>query len=44
MTLNPNKRSVDFFKASARQNGVSYQSMTRRVLDINAERYQHEPS
>ena len=39
ITLNLNKRSVDFFKSSARQNGVPYQSMIRKVLDIYAERY-----
>ncbi|MDE2888619.1 MAG: BrnA antitoxin family protein [Gemmatimonadota bacterium] len=39
VTLNLNKRSVDFFKSSARQNGVPYQSMIRKVLDIYAERY-----
>ena len=44
VTLNLNKKSVDFFKASAQQNGVPYQSMIRRVLDIYAERYQRERS
>lgn len=39
VTLNLNKRSVDFFKSSARKNGVPYQSMIRRVLNIYAERY-----
>ncbi len=39
VTLSLNKRSVDFFKASARENGVPYQRMIRRVLDIYAERY-----
>ena len=44
ITLNLNRRSVDFFKSSARQNGVPYQSMIRRVLDIYAERYQGDRS
>ena len=44
VTLNLNKRSVDFFKSSARENGVPYQSMIRRVVDIYAERYLHERS
>ena len=44
VTLNLNKRSVDFFKSSAQQNGVPYQSMIRRVLDIYAERYLGEQS
>ncbi len=44
ITLNLNKRSVDFFKSSAQQNGVPYQSMIRRVLDIYAERYLGEQS
>lgn len=44
ITLNLNKRSVDFFKSSARQNGVPYQSMIRRVLDIYAERFLHQQS
>ena len=39
VTLSLNKRSVDFFKSSARENGVPYQRMIRRVLDIYAERY-----
>jgi predicted DNA binding CopG/RHH family protein len=42
VTLDLNKRSVDFFKSSARENGVPYQSMIRKVLDIYAERYLHE--
>ena len=38
VTLNLNKKSVDFFKLKARENGVPYQRMIRRVLDIYAER------
>ena len=39
VTLNLNKKSVDFFKVKARENGVSYQSMIRKVLDIYAEQF-----
>ena len=44
VTLNLNRRSVDFFKSSARKNGVPYQRMIRKVLDIYAERYLNERS
>lgn len=37
VTLNLNKKSVDFFKLKARENGVPYQRMIRRVLEIYAE-------
>ena len=39
MTLNLNKSSVDFFKVKARENGVPYQSMIRKVLDIYAQQF-----
>ncbi len=39
VTLNLNKRSVDFFKVKARENGVPYQSMIRKVLDIYAQQF-----
>lgn len=39
VTLNLNKKSVDFFKSNARKNGVPYQSMIRKVLEIYTERY-----
>ena len=42
VTLNLNKKSVDFFKVKARENGVPYQSMIRKVLDIYAEQF-YEP-
>ena len=41
VTLNLNKRSVAFFKEQARENGIPYQSMIRKVLDLYAERFQH---
>ncbi len=44
VTLNLNRRSVDFFKSSARKNGVPYQSMIRKVLEIYTERYLGERS
>lgn len=44
VTLNLNRRSVDFFKSSARKNGVPYQSMIRKVLDIYTERYLRQQS
>ena len=37
VTLNLNKKSVEFFKLKARENGVPYQRMIRRVLDSYAE-------
>ncbi len=39
VTLNLNKKSVDFFKVKAQENGVPYQSMIRKVLDIYAEQF-----
>lgn len=39
ITLNLNKKSVDFFKLRAKENGISYQRMIRKVLDIYAERF-----
>ena len=39
ITLNLNKKSVDFFKLRARENGIPYQRMIRKVLDIYAERF-----
>ena len=41
ITLNLNKKSVDFFKLRARENGIPYQRMIRKVLDIYAERFLH---
>ena len=41
ITLNLNKKSVDFFKLRAKENGISYQRMIRKVLDIYAERFSH---
>lgn len=43
VTLNLNRRSVDFFKIKARENGVPYQSMIRKVLDLYASQFLHRP-
>ena len=39
VTLNLNRRSVDFFKMKARENGVPYQGMIRKVLDLYAAQF-----
>ena len=44
VTLNLNKKSVDFFKIRAQENGIPYQRMIRKVLDIYAERFLHGTS
>jgi len=38
VTLSLSKRTVDFFKSHARRQGVSYQKMVRRLLDVYADR------
>ena len=43
VTLNLNRKSVDFFKMQARENGVPYQGMIRRVLDLYAAQFLHRP-
>ena len=43
VTLNLNRSSVDFFKRKARENGVPYQSMIRKVLDFYAAQFPHRP-
>ena len=43
VTLNLNRRSVDFFKIKARENGVPYQSMIRKVLDLYASQFRPRP-
>ena len=44
VTLNLNKKSVAFFKEKAKENGVPYQSMIRKVLDLYAEHFQYSKS
>ena len=43
VTLNLNRRSVDFFKMQARENGVPYQGMIRKVLDLYAAQFRPRP-
>ena len=43
VTLNLNRRSVDFFKMKARENGVPYQGMIRKILDLYASQFLHRP-
>ncbi|MDP6038149.1 MAG: CopG family transcriptional regulator [Candidatus Latescibacteria bacterium] len=40
VTLNLNRRSVEFFKKQAQKNGVPYQSMIRKVIDFYTEQYE----
>ena len=42
VTISLTKRSVDFFKKSANKQGVPYQTMIRKVLDLYSQRYQRE--
>jgi len=39
VTLNLSRRSVEFFKDQASRQGVAYQQMVRRILDLYAQRY-----
>lgn len=40
VTLNLNKRTVDFFKSRARRHRAKYQKMIRRLLDVYASRFE----
>ena len=40
VTISLSRPSVDFFKRRARRQGVPYQKMIRRVLDLYATRYE----
>ena len=42
VTISLTKKSVDFFKKSASEQGVPYQTMIRKVLDLYSQRYQRE--
>ena len=42
VTISLTKKSVDFFKKSASKQGVPYQTMIRKVLDLYSQRYQRE--
>jgi predicted DNA binding CopG/RHH family protein len=39
VTLSLSRRTVDFFKSSARRHGSRYQKMIRRLLDVYASRF-----
>ena len=40
VTISLTQKSVEFFKKSAEEQGVPYQTMIRKVLDLYTERYQ----
>ena len=40
VTISLTQKSVEFFKKSAERQGVPYQTMIRKVLDLYTERYQ----
>lgn len=42
VTVNLSRRSVDFFKKQAARQGLPYQQMVRRILDLYAERYEEK--
>ncbi|MBT3273639.1 MAG: CopG family transcriptional regulator [Spirochaetales bacterium] len=42
VTISLTQTSVDFFKKSAEEQGVPYQAMIRKVLDLYSQRYQRE--
>ena len=42
VTISLTQKSVDFFKKSAKKQGVPYQTMIRRVLDLYTRRYQEK--
>ena len=42
ITISLTQKSVDFFKRTAEKQGVPYQSMIRKVLDLYTQRYQKE--
>ena len=39
VTISLTQKSVDFFKVSAEKQGVPYQTMIRKVLDLYSQRY-----
>ena len=42
VTISLTQKSVDFFKKTAEEQGVPYQTMIRKVLDLYSQRYQRE--
>jgi predicted DNA binding CopG/RHH family protein len=41
ITITLNRRSVDFYKQSAKKNNVKYQTMINEILDLYAQKYSH---
>jgi predicted DNA binding CopG/RHH family protein len=41
ITITLNRRSVDFYKQSAKKHNVKYQAMINEILDLYAQRYRH---
>jgi predicted DNA binding CopG/RHH family protein len=39
ITITLNRRSVDFYKQSAKKNNVKYQAMINEILDLYAQKY-----
>jgi predicted DNA binding CopG/RHH family protein len=39
VTLNLSQRSIEFFKAKAREYNVPYQAMIKRIVDLYAQRH-----
>ena len=42
VTISLTRKSVEFFKSSAKKQGIPYQAMIRKVLDLYARRYQEK--
>ena len=42
VTISLTQNSIDFFKESAKKQGVPYQTMIRKILDLYARRYQEK--
>ena len=40
ITLSLSQKSIEFFKAKAKQNNVPYQTMIKRLVDLYAEQHQ----
>lgn len=39
ITINLNKKSIEFFKAEAMKTGIPYQKLIRKIVDLYAERH-----
>jgi predicted DNA binding CopG/RHH family protein len=42
VTISLTQKSVDFFKKTAEEQGVPYQTMIRKVLDLYSQRFQRD--